>query len=404
MSWKRRRGANVRAGVIVAGLLGGVLSHGAGARQVGAPPEAHRGSEPRWYGAVLDAAADLERRAKRLMDRVQEEAETVAPDRGVFVLDAEGPAEGPAGDLSWHALGGSEAAPTRVVLLVHGLDEPGSIWNDLAPALRGAGYRVLRFDYANDQPIEKSAAELGEGLKTLRAHGTTRVDLVCHSMGGLVARDVLTRPGLYAGAAAGHGDLPDAPVLIMIGTPNRGSGWARLRAIAEIREQVQRFAADRQHDPRGLLRFLSDGMGEAGGDLLPGSAYLADLNARPLPAGVAITTIVGRVGPASPEEFSWLSESALARRVLGPNDTERLVRSLEELSTELGDGVVPVGSASLEGVPDSVLCEASHRGLIRRTSVEYGVRRWLGDDAEQTPAIPVIVDRLARGSGGAPAR
>ena len=63
----------------------------------------------------------------------------------------------------WHGL--FDLTPVGVetrgtVVLVHGLDEPGSIWEDVIPALREADWAVWEFHYPNDQPIEASAAYL----------------------------------------------------------------------------------------------------------------------------------------------------------------------------------------------------------------------------------------------------
>src|SRR5690606_18230915 len=103
---------------------------------------------------------------------------------------------------------------------------------------REAGRAVLFFEYPNDQGIALSADGLGDALRLARARGVERVDLVCHSMGGLVARDVLTRPGLYGGAADGHEDLPDVDRMILIGTPNRGSPLAHVRDAGEVVERT----------------------------------------------------------------------------------------------------------------------------------------------------------------------
>jgi len=85
------------------------------------------------------------------------------------------------------------------VLLAHGLDEPGNLWADLAPALVGQGYRVLEFRYPNDQPIHESSVffrdELTSFLKsTSETDYPEEVHLIAHSMGGLVLRNFITHP------------------------------------------------------------------------------------------------------------------------------------------------------------------------------------------------------------------
>jgi hypothetical protein len=111
--------------------------------------------------------------------------------------------------------------PRRVIVLVHGLDDPGWMWRDMVPALRGAGHDVARMEYLNDGPIDEAADLLAWSLLALRAAGVEHVDVVAHSMGGLVTRDVLTRPAYYDGDGRGDERLPAIRRLIMCGTPNR---------------------------------------------------------------------------------------------------------------------------------------------------------------------------------------
>lgn len=364
---------------------------GAGAALTQPPPEPEPGG---LVGTLRSQVDELAERARRAVSDLREDGRRIQRPAGVWMLGS-GQGAVRIGDHEWIPLG--SAAPARVVLLVHGLDEPGSIWDDLTPALRDAGHAVARFDYPNDQPIAESAALLGAALRDLRARGVRQVDVVGHSMGGLIARDVLTRPGLYAGKAAGHDDLPDVPRLVTVGTPNAGSPWAKLRAVAEIREQVERFFSDPARDWRGLLGYLGDGMGEAGDDLLPGSAYLGDLNARALPRGVAITIIAGRMAPVQNEDLAWLADSWLLRQLVGREDAEKVAQGIHDLSTQLGDGVVPVASTPLRGVDDVVLLEgANHRTMLRASRLINGARGLVGEAPTSPEAIPVILDRLAR--------
>lgn len=250
-------------------------------------------------------------------------------------------------------------AAQRVALLVHGLDEPGSIWDQLAPALADAGFVVARFEYPNDQPIARSAAMLGIALRELAARGVAEVDLVGHSMGGLISYDAVTHPDF---PAACH---PLRVVrLITLGTPYAGSAWARHRWIAEWREQASRFVHHR-NDERGES-LPTEIKGAAGTDLLPGSAYLRELAERSRPSGLAHTAVVGRV---------FISNGSL-----GPVST--LIVPANDM---LGDGVVSVDSAKAFQIPDTVELNASHRGMLR-TLVP-------GSDATP-PAIPIVLDRL----------
>ena len=94
--------------------------------------------------------------------------------RGIRVLDAELGGWVPIADIHGpiaqtnDGQGGQDEQNGRVVMLVHGLDEPGGIWDQLAPALVADGHTVVRFEYANDQAIAISAGDLIEALPNWR--------------------------------------------------------------------------------------------------------------------------------------------------------------------------------------------------------------------------------------------
>ncbi len=264
----------------------------------------------------------------------------------------------------------------RVVLLVHGLDEPGGVWDEAAPALSDAGYKVARYDYPNDQAVTKSAAGLVEAMGVLNGIGVERVDIVAHSMGGLVSREALTNPEM--GGSRGTIGGVQIGRLILVGTPNEGSAWARLRGVAEVRERVQRWVASDDMDLSILGNLGEDGDGQAGIDLLPGSDFLMALNGRAMPGSVAVTCIVGRI--------------------VDPGMTSG-VAGADEAAAALGDGVVSVESGSLDGCVDVVLLTANHRSMIRTVEMEEGWRAMVGREVAPEPeGIGIILDRLGRNS------
>lgn len=237
---------------------------------------------------------------------------------------------------------GMRSAPG--VLLVHGLDEPGGIWSELMPALETAGFETWEFRYPNDQGIDRSADLLASRWFVLPADRP--MVLIGHSMGGLVIRDFVSRWRHPVDALPG---VEGAPVIgvILAGTPNQGSEWARLRVLLESRDQWA-GALRWGFDPLSGLR---DGTGAAKIDLQPGSRFLADLNQRPWPPAVALQIIGGLLTPAI---------------------------------EELGDGVVSMESLVVAGAPPPLILFSSHRGMLVRLFESDG----------EPPAIPIILSQL----------
>jgi pimeloyl-ACP methyl ester carboxylesterase len=281
----------------------------------------------------------------------------------------------------------------HVVLLVHGLDEPGGLWNSLVPELASRGLRAVRFSYPDDQALEDSSRLLLEAVEELHARGVQRLSIVAHSMGGLLTRDLLTRPDGYAGECLHPEDLPSVDRLITVGTPNSGSELAPFRVVLEINQRIARYRADPEATIRDLFR-NDDGHGEAGRDLLPGSAFLTRLNSRPMPRGVQMTIIAAKwICPQS----VWATDVLRARGVrhlLGEERTLVALREMSDLTDLIGDGVVPMESACLPGVEDVVLLEGDHRSLMQQRRILDIVRPYRAPSQEVPGAIPVIVERL----------
>ncbi|MDD2430562.1 MAG: alpha/beta fold hydrolase [Firmicutes bacterium] len=132
--------------------------------------------------------------------------------------------------------------PERPAILIHGIGVRGGLTWEGIPFLRylnlqsksmtdflveSSGYtlgeNLLSYDYDTLDPIEHIASEFATFLdEFLKSSNSESVDLICFSMGGLIARTYLN-------------GTKDPPVknLITIGTPHRGSYWV------EIAEQIK---------------------------------------------------------------------------------------------------------------------------------------------------------------------
>jgi pimeloyl-ACP methyl ester carboxylesterase len=254
-----------------------------------------------------------------------------------------------------------------LAVLIHGVESDAAIWDDLRAFLQDQrpAPQVATFSYPNDEAVERIAGALAARLRAL---GDQPLLLVGHSMGGLVARAVVEDPALDPGTVR---------ALVLIGTPNQGS------SLAGLRFGLEAAGALRQVDGEaGLLRELleemidhfRDGLGEAGGDLLPGSVCLQRLAARGRNPKVKYHIVLGTRSVLSEEELQRLRDRLRTRlergrlgRLVKPR-LERWAADLDELVDGRGDGAVSVARGGLEGV-EPVLVPLDHIGLVRLRGV-----------------------------------
>ncbi len=234
-------------------------------------------------------------------------------------------------------------ATQPLVLLVHGVEGSAGSMADLRAWLAAAprGLRVATFRYPNDESAERVAAELAARL---RAVAPREVAIVAHSFGGLIAREVVESPSLDPG---------NVTRLVLVGTPNGGSSLAGLRVVLEAWAFGKRVAGG--HDGAFAAGFV-DGLGEAGGDLQPGSVFLRRLAARPRNPRVAYHAVLGTRAPfarGDVERLQQIVAGGLRRagvgRLLQPK-VAACFADLDEVVDGRGDGVVSVARSSLPGV------------------------------------------------------
>jgi pimeloyl-ACP methyl ester carboxylesterase len=229
----------------------------------------------------------------------------------------------------------------------------------MSQCLNDEGYQVVYFTYPSDQPIADSAAFFARSMIMLRqAFPKTSVNVLAYSMGGLVSRAYIEGTD-YAGGVER---------LIMIGTPNRGSGWSRMRFALEFQEHYHLWRHEESWSPTWMI---TDGLGEAGRDLKPRSKFLTELNARPRREGVKYTIIAGDQHPARRKTAEWMecTASLVPKRAESwwgfrhyKDGLTRQANKVRNKSSE-GDGPVSVKRARLAGVDDFVVVHADHASL-----------------------------------------
>ncbi len=242
------------------------------------------------------------------------------------------------------------------VFPIHGFTGDLSTWADLANYLRKQKYNFILREYykgpADESTIQRQSQKLGQYIqntqKAYRESGIlqTRIDIVAHSMGGLISRHYISNMAKYgtkAGIvipynvklsreelAAARNQTPvkliDIRKLIMVGTPNHGATWIDGRI--------------------GHLGALMGSVHEvANAQLRSNSQFLANLNAgenqgRHLDPNVQYALLYGRrrlksLYPPDHMKYKFTDPEALVKAYVTDDD-----------------GVVKVSSAKLNGVID----------------------------------------------------
>lgn len=258
-------------------------------------------------------------------------------------------------DETWEAT--AAAAPKLpLVVLVHGYNSNPLKNAAVMEPVREAGYPCATFAYPNDWEISESAARLSQRLKEIAAeHPGQRLAIVTHSMGGLVARACLENAELDPG---------NVDRLVMIAPPTHGTMLAHIAVATDVWEHWLGRADggpwDRCRDS------VIDGLGEAADDMVPGSPFLTDLNARPRNPAVRYSIFLGTSAAVTDGEVKWM-RTALQEtggRCPGFRDctgrVDNLLADMEELIEGKGDGVVALKRGRLNGVDDIVILPFGH--------------------------------------------
>jgi PKD repeat protein len=199
------------------------------------------------------------------------------------------------------------------VLLVHGYCSSAAMWGpgdgplDFKQALEEQGFLVETIELipkpTNDSIWNYGSQLFGKIAQMKREYEVDQVDIVAHSLGGLAARAY----------ALQNPSQRDIRTLIMLGTPNNGSGllsgryWPFLRAV--LRAYTLGFPP-------------CEGFGDAGVQMRPGSPFLGTLNGAGLPSSIENYYTIAGHEPFPP--LSWF--------LSGPNDGVVEVASVQAIA------------------------------------------------------------------------
>lgn len=260
-------------------------------------------------------------------------------------------------------------ASGRILVLVHGLCMNDLQWSRARPdgtlhdhglALQdGLGYTTVYLHYNTGLNIAGNGSTLSELLEDLVKAWPVeveRVDIVAHSMGGLVSRSAL-----HHAENAGHTWAGHARKVVFLGTPHHGAPLERSGHWFDLILGATPFAA-----PLAKIgKIRSAGIT----DLRHGGTAADGSGLPPLPEGISFYAIAGTSGP---------QDSPLRNKILG-------------------DGLVPVDSAL--GLHNDPLRELAFPPENRVIAHGANHMELLNDEA----VYAALVHMLSTGNGKAPA-
>lgn len=141
------------------------------------------------------------------------------------------------------------------VLFVYGISGSAQDWRKILGKIDRTKYQPWLFQYPSGMRLDKSANALSSAILLLKQyHKFDKIDIVAHSMGGLVSRGAIQRTVSLAGTNF-------IPHFVTISTPWGGHQAAEL-AVKHLSFPVPSWR-----------------------DMAPGSDYLKEILAKPLPEG-----------------------------------------------------------------------------------------------------------------------
>jgi pimeloyl-ACP methyl ester carboxylesterase len=243
-----------------------------------------------------------------------------------------------------------------VVIFIHGFNSTADANSAMLAPIRAEHIPCGMFTYPNDYDISTSAQLLGCELRRFaKMYPNRRVVLLCHSMGGLVARACVENP---------YYDPGNVDRLIMIAPPTHGTVIAHFAVGTDLWEH---WLSRRSGGPWQRTRdSIVDGLGEAADELCPNSEFLTELNSREPNSRVHYSILLGTGALMSEAQMAWIRQSvcdSLAHLPGSDGSVEKLdaiLSDIDELVDGKGDGVVAVKRGRLSGVSDTLVLPFGH--------------------------------------------
>ncbi|MCM2370554.1 PGAP1-like alpha/beta domain-containing protein [Aporhodopirellula aestuarii] len=238
-----------------------------------------------------------------------------------------------------------------VVLFFHGFHGKSESFQAIRGHFRDTGLRTGCVHYDDHVSVATSAKKVAALVEqNFAGDASTRLALVGHSMGGLVAREWVENPELAN---------PRITHLITVGSPHGGSEWAEVTPLPDL-------VVNGQFTPDTVLGVLTNrSTTPSAEDLRPNSAFLQTLASRPRRDGVRYTTIIGTGSPVDETTLQavrarLLAEQQKARGGVLEARLSKLVTQFDAVCTGEGDGVVSIEQAKIPGVDDIIYVDCSH--------------------------------------------
>lgn len=144
------------------------------------------------------------------------------------------------------------------VVFVHGYNAGSYAFGTMMEYLSSLGYEGHSIDYKSTEGVESSAKELSTYIQKVKSDYLSKgvqvkkVDLIAHSMGGLVAR--------FYTCSSDYSKSGDVRKIIFISTPQKGSLWASVAAGYYNDKGIQDLIPDNTLLSKTLPSMLNKGL------------------------------------------------------------------------------------------------------------------------------------------------